>query len=113
MDLKHFTLDVIGANELLLDDDDFIVSTLKDAVDIACASLINIDCHKFHPQGLTAVAVLAESHVSIHTWPETNFAAIDFFTCGKHTKPDKACVFIAEALKAKSYNISCVQRFAP
>lgn len=113
MDLKHFTLDIIGADGALLDDEEYILDTLKKAIEIARASLLGIRSHKFEPQGLTAFAILAESHVSIHTWPEINFAAVDFFTCGEHTKPEEACKYISSALKAKSHSIFFVERFSP
>jgi S-adenosylmethionine decarboxylase len=113
LDLKHFTLDLIGADKTLLDDEDYIRSILKKAIGKANASLIQLRSHKFDPQGLTAFAILAESHVSIHTWPEINFAAVDFFTCGEHTKPEEACEYISSALKAKSHSIFFVERFSP
>lgn len=113
MDLKHFTLDLIGADELLLDNLEYITEILTEAVELAGAHLITLKAHKFNPQGLTAFAILAESHVSIHTWPEINFAAVDFFTCGEHTKPEEACKYISSALKAKSHSIFFVERFSP
>ena len=47
--------------------------------------------HRFEPQGVTGLALLAESHISIHTWPESGYAAVDVFTCGDHTMPENAC----------------------
>ena len=62
--------------------------------------LINISCHKFEPQGVTALAMLAESHLSIHTWPEKGIAKCDIFTCRDECLPEKAIEYLGEAFKA-------------
>ena len=64
------------------------------------SELINISCHKFEPQGVTSLAMLAESHLSIHTWPETGVAKCDIFTCGDKCLPEKAVEYMKEAFKA-------------
>lgn len=77
----HLIVDLKGAHRL--DDIDHIEATLRACVDAAGASLLNIDLHHFTPNGgVSGVAVLAESHISIHTWPEADYAALDVFMCG-------------------------------
>ena len=64
-------------------------------------TLLGIQSHKFQPQGVTAVALLAESHISIHTWPENGMAICDVFTCGDHTNPRSGVRYMYEAMGAK------------
>ena len=77
----HLIIDFWGASRL--DDLDHIESALKDAVFASGATLLHIHLHHFTPNGgVSGVAVLAESHISIHTWPERGYAALDIFMCG-------------------------------
>jgi len=66
--------------------------------------------YKFLPQGITGVILLAESHISIHTWPELNYTAIDLFTCGDKTRPEKALEFLKQELKPKKIEIRKIKR---
>lgn len=66
--------------------------------------------HKFNPQGLTGILLLAESHIAFHSWPEHNFFAIDIFTCGKNTMPEKALEILKEKLKPKKVKIKKIKR---
>ena len=66
--------------------------------------------HRFQPQGVSGVVVLAESHISIHTWPELGYAAMDFYTCGDHTDPWLACEHAARVLGAASMLTTEVKR---
>jgi S-adenosylmethionine decarboxylase len=85
----HLIVDLYKASRL--DDLDHIETTLRRCVEAAGATLLHIHLHHFEPNGgVSGVAVLAESHISIHTWPENGYAAIDIFMCGK-AKPE-ACV---------------------
>jgi S-adenosylmethionine decarboxylase len=77
----HLLIDFWGATRL--DDPDYIENALRKAVDAAGATLLHIHLHHFSPNGgVSGVAVLAESHISLHTWPERGFAAFDVFMCG-------------------------------
>lgn len=66
-----------------LDDPDIIGTALRDASNACGATLLDLFLHQFQPCGVTGVAVLAESHISVHTWPERRYAAVDIFTCGR------------------------------
>src|SRR5207247_9114083 len=83
----HLIVDLHGAKGL--DDIDLIETTLRRCVDAARATLLHIHLHHFQPNGISGVAVLAESHISIHTWPEVGYAAMDVFMCG-NADPDAA-----------------------
>ncbi|MBA1154647.1 adenosylmethionine decarboxylase [Microvirga mediterraneensis] len=77
----HLIVDLWHASNL--DDLQLIDKALRDAADRSGSTLLNIDLHHFTPNGgISGVAVLAESHISIHTWPEISYAAVDIFMCG-------------------------------
>ena len=78
----------------LLDDEAHIRNVLANAAQLSESTLLDISSHKFSPCGVTAVALLAESHISIHTWPEKGMAVCDIFTCGEHTKPQKGVEYM-------------------
>ena len=83
------------------DDKDFIEETFRQAVEAAKATLLHIHLHGFSGGGgVSGVAVLAESHISIHTWPERGYAAIDIFMCGD-AEPLKAVEVMREAFKPR------------
>ena len=88
---KHCILELYDCDRLKLNDEAFVRTTITLATKVAGAQLLNLITHRFKPQGITGLALLAESHISIHTWPENGYAAIDVFTCGEHTMPEKAC----------------------
>ena len=76
----------------------------------ANSSLLKLSVHKFEPQGVTGLALLAESHISLHTWPEKQYIAIDVFTCGNHTKPYKAVRYLREVFQPERVEIKEVKR---
>ena len=99
--MKHILFTLKDCNQWSLDDELTIKSVVKNAADVAEFTLLTLNSHKFEPQGVTCVARLAESHISIHTWPELGMAVCDVFTCGDHTKPEKAVEYMRLALEAK------------
>jgi S-adenosylmethionine decarboxylase len=76
----HLLLEFWGAKNL--SEPSFIEQVLRIAAETAGATVLSTHAHTFKPNGVTAIAVLAESHISIHTWPSRGFAAIDIFMCG-------------------------------
>ena len=94
----HLIIDLIGAN--WLDDIKLIEKTLRECVTVAGATLLHLHLHHFTPNaGVSGVAVLAESHISIHTWPERDYAALDIFMCGD-AKPELCIDVLREAFSA-------------
>ena len=93
----HLIIDLHGAHGL--DDLDLIEATLRRCVAASRATLLHIHLHHFHPNGVSGVAVLAESHISIHTWPDAGYAALDVFMCGK-AEPDACIPILRHAFKA-------------
>lgn len=99
---KHILLELSGCNFNLLNDLNFVKDTMRNAALEANAEVLELAFHKFSPQGVSGVVVISESHLSIHTWPEYGYAAIDIFTCGDKTMPEKASKYLKEKFKAKS-----------
>jgi S-adenosylmethionine decarboxylase proenzyme len=82
---------------------------LKAAIDCGAVVLGN-SFHHFSPQGVSGVVVIAESHISIHTWPEYGYAAVDVFTCGTTVNPEKAAEVLIERLGSKNHSLMEVPR---
>lgn len=99
----HLIIDLYGAQRL--NDIDHIEETLRQCVTAAEATLLHIHLHRFQPNGVSGVAVLAESHISIHTWPERGYAALDVFMCG-NANPDACVPILREAFKVKRIAVS-------
>jgi S-adenosylmethionine decarboxylase len=93
-----------------LNDDQFISQAIREAARRAKSELLQEVTHKFDPIGVTAIALLAESHLSIHTWPESGYAAVDVFTCGTKAAPEAACRYLARALKAGHVTMARIHR---
>ena len=110
---KHCILELYGCDPARLDDEAFLRSLITTAVQQAGATLLNLITHHFAPQGVTGLALLAESHLSIHTWPESGYAAVDVFTCGDHTMPERACEILRLELVATGQNLRSFRRETP
>jgi S-adenosylmethionine decarboxylase len=94
----HLIVDLFGARRL--DDLKHVEKTLKRCVEAAGATLLHIHLHHFTPNGgVSGVAVLSESHISIHSWPEANYAALDVFMCGDAI-PERVVPVLKEAFQA-------------
>jgi len=106
----HCILELHGCCPELLNDPDALVGAMRRAAEAAGATWLNHVAHRFEPQGVTALGLLAESHISVHTWPELRYAAADVFTCGSHTDPHLACSILAESLSAGTSQIRSVPR---
>jgi S-adenosylmethionine decarboxylase len=107
---RHVILELYGCSPMLLDDEAFIKNVLTEAVRKANGNICGVFFHKFNPQGVTGVVLISESHVTIHTWPEYGYAAIDVFTCGERMDPWKACEHIVESFKPSSVNALEIKR---
>jgi S-adenosylmethionine decarboxylase len=95
---SHLIIDLWDARHL--DDIEVVEDALRHAVRAAGASLLHLHLHEFTPNGgVSGVAVLAESHISIHTWPERSYAAIDVFMCGA-TEPHRVVPILKDAFEA-------------
>lgn len=107
---KHCILELYGCPSDLLNHVAFIEATLQKAAEIAKSTLLKQVAYQFEPTGVTALALLAESHISIHTWPESGYIAIDVFTCGQHTQPEQACHYLVEAFQSSDHSLVTMAR---
>lgn len=105
---KHYIVDFWGTQ--FLQDIKVIENALTDAASVAKAVLLHIHLHQFSSGGgITGVALLAESHISVHTWPERDYAAFDVFMCG-NAMPEKAVELLREVFQPEKVEISEILR---
>ena len=110
---KHLLLELYGCDFEKLNDESFLRCTINYAAKLANAKVLNLISNKFEPQGVTAIALLSESHLSIHTWPESSYSAVDIFTCGQNMKPNLSCKYLIQALMAKEHFLRIIDRNPP
>ena len=110
---KHLLLELYRCDCEKLNDESFLRCILNRAAKLANATVLNLISNKFEPQGVTAIALLAESHMSIHTWPESHYSAVDIFTCGHNMMPELASQYLIEALKAEEHILRVIERNTP
>ncbi len=106
----HLLIDLNECDPTLIDDMELVKQALLVAADEAGATIVGEIFHKFSPIGVTGIVCIAESHISIHTWPEHAYAAVDIFTCGEDFNPHKAASYIVERLRSKHPRITEVKR---
>ena len=110
---KHLLLELYGCDHEKLNDESFLRCTLNRAAKLAKATVLHLISNKFEPQGVTAIALLAESHISIHSWPESNYSAVDIFTCGQNMLPEVASQYLIEVLNAEEHFLRVIERNPP
>ncbi|MBO8232751.1 adenosylmethionine decarboxylase [Prochlorococcus marinus str. MU1402] len=110
---KHLLLELYRCDSEKLNDESFLRCTLNRASKLANATVLNLISNKFEPQGVTAIALLAESHISIHTWPESNYSAVDIFTCGQNMMPELASQYLIKSLNAEEHSLRIIERNPP
>jgi len=108
---KHLLLELKDCNRNLLSDLDFLRETLLSAAREAGAIVVGESFHPFPPYGgVSGVVIIAESHLSIHTWPEYGYAAVDIFTCGNTINPERAVKLLMRELQARDSSILELER---
>jgi S-adenosylmethionine decarboxylase len=76
----------------------------------AAATIVDVSFHEFNPFGISGMVIIAESHLSVHTWPEYGFAAVDIFTCGDLIKPHAAAAYLIERFQSESPSVVEMKR---
>lgn len=109
----HVLLELWEIEADRLNNEDWVHNTLLKAAHHANTTVVSQTFHRFAPQGVSGVVVIAESHISIHTWPELGYAAVDIFTCGDHTMPEQAAAYIVEASAAGRHSVLRLDRGIP
>ena len=107
---RHLLLELKQCDKGVLDDLSFLREVLLAAAKAAGATVIGEAFHQFNPHGVSGVVLIAESHLTIHTWPEYRYAAVDFFSCGSSVVPEKAAEMLIEKLGSKDYSSMMIPR---
>ena len=106
---RHLLLEVYNVNHDLINDAIALEEVMVNGIQRAEMTILNIFQHCFHPQGLTIVIALSESHVSCHTWPEKGCLAIDVYTCGEGN-PKLIAIELLKYLNSDNYSLREVNR---
>ena len=103
--LEMFDCDLDAINSL-----ESVKGALVEAAKRAQATIVDVVFHEFNPFGISGVVVIAESHLTIHTWPEYRYAAVDIFSCGEVLQPEVAANYLVEQFSAERTSIVEMQR---
>jgi S-adenosylmethionine decarboxylase len=99
---RHIAIDTWGADFNLLNSSEKLEHLLVEAAEACGATVLSVQSKQFEPQGATVLVLLSESHLSIHTYPEKGFAALDCYTCGETVDPEVAMDFLIKEMKPKN-----------
>ena len=106
----HLLVELRDCNPTILKNLDDVRDALVSAAKEAKATIVDISFHEFNPFGISGMVVIAESHLSIHTWPEYSYAAVDIFTCGDVIKPEVAAASLIERFESKNPSVVEMKR---
>jgi S-adenosylmethionine decarboxylase len=107
---RHLLVELHGCHPDSLKKVDVVKDILVGAARACGATIVDVAFHEFNPFGVSGVVVIAESHLSIHTWPEYRYAAVDIFTCGDVIKPERAVDYIASRFRCKGPSVVEMKR---
>ncbi len=107
---KHLLVELMGCDSKILNDKKAIRRYMIDAAKAAGATPVRDLIYSFNPIGISGVVVIEESHLTIHTWPEYGYAAVDIFTCGDKILPETAADLLAKELHANHASMMEVKR---
>ncbi|MDA8088442.1 MAG: adenosylmethionine decarboxylase [Nitrospiraceae bacterium] len=106
----HLLVDLRDCNIEAIRDLEYVKDALVQAAKAASATVVDVSFHEFNPFGISGMVVIAESHLSIHTWPEYGYAAVDIFTCGDVIKPETAAEFLIERFGSQTPSVVEMKR---
>jgi S-adenosylmethionine decarboxylase len=107
---RHLLIELFDCDYDAINNLDAVKATLVEAAKRAQATIVDIVFHEFNPFGISGVVVIAESHLSIHTWPEYRYAAVDIFSCGDTLQPEVAARYLVEQFAAERTSVVEMQR---
>lgn len=99
---RHVAIDTWGVDFNLLNNSELLQHHMIEAAEACGATVLSVQAKQFEPQGATVLVLLSESHLSIHTYPERGFAALDCYTCGETVDPEVAIDYMVKALKPEN-----------
>lgn len=107
---RHMLLELYGCPVSVLNDENIIEEILTDVVNEVNATLVSKSFHHFSPYGVSGVVVIAESHITVHTWPEHNYAAVDVFTCDAKIDYQLVEKFLSEKFQSEKHHSQTIAR---
>ncbi len=107
---KHLLLELKDCDKGVLNDVSLLRGALLAAASECGATVLGESFHRFSPQGVSGVVIIAESHLFIHTWPEYGYAAADIFTCGNSVQPERAAEILIRKLGSENHSMVEVRR---
>ena len=107
---RHLLLELFDCDSDAINNLEAVKSALVEAARRAHATIVDVVFHEFNPFGVSGVVVITESHLSIHTWPEYRYAAVDIFSCGDMLKPEVAARYLVEQFAAERTSVIEMQR---
>jgi len=112
---KHLICEYYGCSLNILNDVALVQKGMHEAALFAGATILDERFQEFEPHGISGVVIIAESHLTVHTWPEYGYAAIDVFTCGEQIDPLDAAKFLKAFLGAEKLTVETLKRgfFSP
>lgn len=109
----HLLVEFVGCDPDTLKEVSYIEKSLISAVKECGGTYITHNSHRFSPEGVSSFVLIAESHISIHTWPERQYAAVDIFTCGEQMSPEVAVDYLKKAFNASDCIVKTIERGIP
>lgn len=106
----HLILDLETCDALVLNSTEGMKQMCHDLAEVMGTQVVNSAAHQFFPQGVTAFAIISESHISIHTWPEARKAFVDVFTCQEYFDKDRVVAFVSRRLGAQQIRTTLLLR---
>ncbi|MBI4655225.1 MAG: adenosylmethionine decarboxylase [Elusimicrobia bacterium] len=107
---QHLVVELYGCDYKIISEVNKVQSIMMEAAKAAGVTIIDAIFHRFEPQGVSGVIVIAESHFAIHTWPEYEYSSIDFYTCGRKTRPWKALKIVKKGFKSTHFSVMKMER---
>ncbi|HXG15289.1 MAG TPA: adenosylmethionine decarboxylase [Calidithermus sp.] len=107
---RHLLLELFDCDADAINSLETVKAALIEAAKRAQATIVDVVFHEFNPFGISGVVVIAESHLSIHTWPEYRYAAVDVFSCGEVLQPETAVTYLVEQFGAERASVVEMQR---
>ena len=106
----HYVIEASGCNPEIIENPKMLKEIILEAAKIGEMEVRSTYFYKFSPRGVSGMVVVSGSHISIHTWPEKSYAAIDVYTCDIDSKPEKSLQYILERIKAEYAHITEIER---
>ena len=107
---RHLLVELHDCDREALNNTELLRKVMLDAAIECGAEVLGDSFHHFNPQGVSGVVIIAESPLSIHTWPEYGYAAVDVFTCGTTVQPEKAAEVLIERLGSRNHSVVEIPR---